>query len=558
MSRILLTLGCAFLLAASVTSETLAQPTMTAERIVSGLNRPVFVGTAPGDPDRLFILLQRQNSIGRIKIFNLSTNTLNAADFLAISGLSGGNEQGLLGLAFHPNYQKNGLFYVNITTQAGGGDTVIREYQRQTADLADASSARTVMTFNQPFSNHNGGWMDFGPDGYLYIASGDGGSGGDPQNNAQDITNNRLGKLLRIDPLGNNGGGGQYGIPASNPFVGITGDDEIWAYGLRNPWRCSFDALTGDLYIADVGQGSLEEIDVQPASSTGGENYGWRVREGTSGGALAGAIDPVYDYSHGAGNNQGFSVTGGYVYRGPIAVLQGHYFFADYVTDRIWSFKWDGSAPGTHNGSNFTDFIDWTDLITTNVGTIANISSFGEDSVGNLYIVDLNGEVFRITGATIPTNVDGQKLLDGLIVGGSVSDLNESDDSYQELDPSPTANPIKQKIDVIAQAQAGTETPTGFSFRVEAKMIGGPSGDVTQVVRLFNYQTNRFEIMDTRPASTSDTVVTVVGTGDLTRFVQQTGTREITAKVTWTSDEFSGDPFEWSIDVDEMVWPVAD
>ena len=220
-----------------------------------------------------------------------------------------------------------------------------------------------------------------------------GGSGGDPQNNAQDKTNNLLGKMLRIDPLGNNSSNGQYGNPPGNPFVGVTGDDEIWAYGLRNPWRCCFDSLTGDLYIADVGQGSLEEIDVQPAADPGGTNYGWRVREGTSGGALSGAIDPIYDYQHGSGANEGFSVTGGCVYRGPINVLQGHYFFADYVTDRVWSLKWNGSAPSTHNGTNYTEYRDWTDLITTSSGSIANISSFGEDDDGNLYIVELAGEV---------------------------------------------------------------------------------------------------------------------------------------------------------------------
>ena len=278
-----------------------------------------------------------------------------------------------MGLAFHPDYATNGRFYVNVTTAAGGGDTSIREYTRQTADIADAASARVLIAIDQPFTNHNGGWMGFSPvDGLLYITSGDGGSGGDPQNNAQTITNNLLGKLLRIDPLGNNSSNGQYGIPASNPFVGITGDDEIWAYGLRNPWRCSFDSLTGDLYIADVGQGAKEEIDVQPASNLGGTNYGWRVREGTNGGALPGAIDPVYDYGHGTGNLEGFSVTGGYLYRGPIAALNGHYFFADYVSDRIWSFKWDGSPQSSHDGTNYSNFIDWTDQITTDFGSAHN------------------------------------------------------------------------------------------------------------------------------------------------------------------------------------------
>ena len=537
--------------------QTVAQPSMTAVRIASGLTRPVFATTAPGDADRFFVVEQRSGSTGRIKILNLGSGTLNATPFLQVSGLATGSEQGLLGLAFHPNYQENGLFYVNVTTSAGGGDTEVREYQRLTDDLADSTSARIVMAYNQPFSNHNGGWMSFGPNGFLYIASGDGGSGGDPQNNAQDTTNNLLGKIFRIDPLGSNGGGGDYGIPASNPFVGVNGDDEIWAYGLRNPWRCSFDRQTGDLYIADVGQGSREEIVVQPASSQGGENYGWRVREGTSGSPLSGAIDPIYDYTHGGGTTQGFSVTGGYVYRGPVNVLNGHYFFADYVRSRIWSLKWDGSAPTSHNGTNYTDFIDWTDKIATDIGTIGSISSFAEDETGNLYIIDLGGEIFQVAGAEIPTLPEGQKLLDGVMGGGLTSDVNESDDVYEVLDPSPTINPLKQKVDVIFQSTAGSETPIAFSFRVEAKKVGGPVGDVFQSIRLFDYQTRKWEIVDSRAATNIDERITIEPAGDITRFVHAV-TREITARVVWTVDDFTGDPFQWSIDIDEAVWPVTD
>jgi hypothetical protein len=345
---------------------------------------------------------------GDIEILNVATGSINSTPFLTINGLSNGNEQGLLGMAFHPDYVNNGLFYVNYTN--GAGDTVIQEYSRANNDQANAASARTLLTIDQPFSNHNGGWMGFGQDDLLYIATGDGGSGGDPQNNAQDITNNLLGKMLRIDPLGNNSSNGQYGNPGSNPFVGVTGDDEIWAFGLRNPWRPSFDRLTGDLYIADVGQGAREEVNVQAASSSGGENYGWRIREGTSGNSLPGAIDPIYDYSHGSGDLQGFSVTGGYVYRGPIDALQGHYFFADFITQRIWSLKWDGSDPSTFDGTNYTDFIDWTDVISTDAGTINGLSSFAEDESGNLFLIDLGGEIFRIDTASVPEPASGLVL----------------------------------------------------------------------------------------------------------------------------------------------------
>ena len=406
-ARVLTSLGCAlasvFLLLVSSAN---AQLEMTATRVASGLSRPVFATAAPGDSGRMFIVEQHS---GEIKILNVASGTINSTPFLNINGNTTGNEQGLLGLAFHPDYVNNGLFYVNFTN--GAGDTLVREYARANDDQANVASARTLLTIDQPFPNHNAGWMDFRPDGNLYISTGDGGSGGDPQNNAQDITNNLLGKILRIDPLGSNSSNGQYGIPNSNPFVGGTGDDEIWAYGLRNPWRPSFDRQTGDLYIADVGQGAKEEINVQSASSAGGENYGWKIREGTNGSSLPGAIDPIYDYEHGFGDLEGISVTGGYVYRGPIGALQGHYFFADYVNERIWSLKWDGSDASSFDGTNYTDFIDWTDVITTNVGTINQISSFAEDEFGNLFIIDLGGEIFRIDTAAVPEPAAGLVLV---------------------------------------------------------------------------------------------------------------------------------------------------
>ena len=383
-------------------SPVLAQPEMSVTRVATGLSRPVFGTTAPGDSGRMFVVEQHS---GQIKILDVDSGIINATPFLDVNGNTTGNEQGLLGMTFHPDYVNNGLFYVNYTN--GAGDSVIQEYSRLNANQADTTSARTLMTISQPYSNHNAGWMDFGMDDKLYISTGDGGSGGDPDNNAQTITGNLLGKILRIDPLGSNSSNGQYGIPADNPFVGVTGDDEIWAYGLRNAWRPSFDRLTGDLYLADVGQGAREEINVQPASSSGGENYGWSVREGTSGPPLPGAIDPIYDYDHGAGDQEGFSVTGGYVYRGSIDELQGHYFFADFVTDRIWSMKWDGSDPSAFDGTNYTDFIDWTDVITTDIGSIANISSFAEDELGNLYFIDLGGEIYRMDTASIPEPAAG-------------------------------------------------------------------------------------------------------------------------------------------------------
>jgi hypothetical protein len=282
------------------------------------------------------------------------------------------------------------------------------------------------------------------------------------------------------------------------------------------------------------------------------------VREGTHGSALAGAIDPIYDYSHGSGPLQGNSVTGGYVYRGPIAALHGHYFFADFVRAQVWSMKWNGDPPNAHDGTNFTDFNDWTPLITTNTGSIAAISSFGEDAAGNLYVIDLNGgEIFRIDSAIIPTLAGASKMLDGVKTGGEIADLNTRDDIYLEIDPSPTANPRKQKIELLLQAIANKADPEQLEFRVQAHMTGGPPGDVIQKVRLLNWQTRQFVELDSRPATNTDSVAVATATGDLSDFVHPT-TREITASLQWQSPEFSGAPFTWSVSVDEAVWTVTD
>ena len=252
--------------------------TIQLQLVVSGLNLPVTVTNAGDGSGRLFIVQQT----GQIRILN--GGTLLPTPFLNISGLvSCCGEQGLLGLAFHPDYANNGFFYVNYTNVAG--NTVVARYEVSPTDpnVADPNSAQTVLTQNQPFSNHNGGQLAFGPDGYLYIALGDGGSGGDPQENGQNLQT-WLGKILRVDINGDDFPGDpnrNYAVPPGNPFVGDPNAlDEIWAYGVRNPWRCTFDRLTGDFFIADVGQNAWEEINFQPAASAGGENYGWDVLEG--------------------------------------------------------------------------------------------------------------------------------------------------------------------------------------------------------------------------------------------------------------------------------------
>jgi glucose/arabinose dehydrogenase len=415
--------GLAVTLAASVlmltcTASAQAQ-VLTAQRVANGLSRPLYVTMPPDDTDRLFIVEQHT---GNILIYDRNTETILGTEFLTVGGISTGGEQGLLGLAFDPDYDTNGFFYVNYT--AGDGSTHVDRYEVSgDPNVADSGSATPVLSFAQPQSNHNGGWIGFGPDGYLYISSGDGGAGNDsgsghtePGGNGQDIEDNLLGKILRIDVGGDDFPGDSnrnYAIPPTNPFVGVTGDDEIWSYGLRNPWRASFDSLTGDLYIGDVGQNTREEIDVQPAASTGGENYGWRLREGTiatpSGGVGGpkplGAIDPIHEYTH----SDGISITGGYVYRGPIPVMQGRYFFADF-TGRIWSLVFDGSAPASFDGTNFTDLFEHTGAIILDAGSIDQVASFGEDPDGNLFIVDLDGEIFQITDAPTLGDTDHFKL----------------------------------------------------------------------------------------------------------------------------------------------------
>ncbi len=370
------------------------------EMVASGLNRPVGVAWPDDGTNRLFVIEQHT---GRIRIVDLNTGSMLAAPFLSLGGLASGNEQGLLGLAFDPLHANNGLFYVNVTV--AGGATEIRRYRvsRTSWDVADPDSGVVLLSIAQPFSNHNGGWIAFGPDGYLYISTGDGGSGFDPGNRAQNL-DTLLGKLLRIDVRATDGPTGQYGIPPDNPFVGVPGArPEIWAYGLRNAWRCSFDRLTGDLYIADVGQNQIEEINFQPASSSGGENYGWRIMEGTrcSDDSRAGGnppcddpslVPPIYEYTHAVG----VSVTGGYVYRGhKLGGLQGTYFFGDYGSARIWSFRYDGAT--------LTEFAERTAELNPGLANVGFLSSFGEGPDGELYLLDLvGGALFRMVSAAEP------------------------------------------------------------------------------------------------------------------------------------------------------------
>jgi glucose/arabinose dehydrogenase len=381
-----------------------APAALTTELVASALDQPVFATFVPGDADRLFIVEQP----GTIRILDIAIDppAVLGQAFADITSRvnDSGYEQGLLGLAFHPNFEANRRFYVSYTNASNALVISRFEVPPGTPNRADENSEQVLMTIVEPQTNHNAGWLGFGPnDGLLYIATGDGGGtlGDDGPGhtpgvgNSQDITDNLLGKILRIDVDASDGPGGNYGIPPSNPFVGVSGDDEIWAFGLRNPWRNAFDAANGDLYIADVGQDSWEEINFQPASSGGGENWGWRCREGahdfdTSGDCTGTMLDPIHEFAHGGQPFQ-CSITGGEVYRGcAIPEEHGTYFYADFCSNRIWSLSvQDGVA---------TDLAErTTELDPPGSSNIQDVSSFGRDAEGEIYIVDRrDGEVFQI------------------------------------------------------------------------------------------------------------------------------------------------------------------
>ena len=347
------------------------------QRVAGGFEQPTFVTHAGDGTGRLFVL----ERAGTIRI--IVSGAILLTPFLDIRSIirSAGQEQGLLGLAFHPRYRENGRFFVAYT--ASNGDNTLAEYRvSQDAGRAAAASGKVLLAIPDFAPNHNGGMAAFGPDGYLYMSTGDGGGSGDPQRNGQNLQT-LLGKILRLD-IDN---GLPYGIPPNNPYAGSeNARKEIWAYGLRNPWRFSFDQSTGDLWIADVGQNAWEEINLQPASSRGGENYGWSSMEGrhcfrpSTGCDTSGLVQPIAEY----GRNMGCSVSGGYVYRGrEYPALTGSYFYADYCSGRIWSLRPRQSGV-------------WQpiELLDSDV----QISSFGEDEAGEVYVTGLSdGVLYRLT-----------------------------------------------------------------------------------------------------------------------------------------------------------------
>ena len=353
-----------------------------AEKIIDSLNNPLFLTAPAGSTDALYIL----EKPGRVMIYDRASKKVNPEPFLDIRDQIDikMNEQGLLGMAFSPNYKSDRRFYLYYTDLKG--DTQVSRFTVQ-ANGKDISEEK-LLSVKQDFKNHNGGWIGFGPENLLYIALGDGGAGNDPKNRAQDM-NNHLGKILRIDVSGKTG----YTVPKDNPFISKPDTHpEIYAFGLRNPWRCSWDTETNHFYIGDVGQNAWEEVNVVDQETLKGADFGWRLREAThatpaksvGGEKPKAAIDPVLEYDR----SQGKSITGGYVYRGKIKSIQGHYFYADFASNKIWSFKFDGKKA--------SDEKECTQLFAQRGRPITQIASFGLDPQGEMYIIGHQGDIYQI------------------------------------------------------------------------------------------------------------------------------------------------------------------
>jgi glucose/arabinose dehydrogenase len=423
--------------------------------VTSGLTQPVFITHAGDGSGRQFIV----ERAGRIRM--IKNGALLATSFLDIHTLvnSSGSEQGLLALAFHPNYASNGQFYTVHTIQ--DGSLVLSRFIRSSnnPDLANAGSRVTLLTIPHPTNaNHNGGTLAFGPDGYLYWSTGDGGGGGDVPNNAQNLTV-LLGKILRLDV----DSGSPYGIPSSNPFFndptpGVR--KEIWAYGLRNPWRISFDAQTGDLFIGDVGQGTREEIDFQPAGSSGGENYGWHVMEGSlcfnpsSGCNTTGKVLPIAEYDH----TVGCSVSGGYMYRGSqYSLLQGHYFYADFCSGALFSLEGNNIS-----GWNITPLGD----------TPYSVSTFGEDENGELYLADYGtGKIYQLgytTFADVPATHIFYRYIQGLYNAGITAGCSNSPRMY-----CPDSSVTRGEMAVFIERAMGNFSPVPSPSGMFTDISGG-------------------------------------------------------------------------------------
>lgn len=518
---------------------------------VTGLSQPVAMIQDPTLSNVQYVV-QRT---GLIRVIQngvvLSTPFANLSSLLITSYI----EQGLLGLAFAPDYATSGYAYVYYNDTSG--NIQISRYSRSTGNplTLDPTTAYPILTVGHTLHpNHNGGTLRFGPDGYLYAGLGDGGGGNDPNQHGQD-PNTLLAKMIRIDPTSDDFPGDpnrNYHIPATNPFVDgtpITAMGEIWDFGVRNPWKWCFDSPalggTGALIIADVGQDAYEEVDLEQPG-TGGVNYGWRLREGMHSTGLGGTqaygplTDPIAEYSH--YGTAGNAITGGYIYRGSALgnFWRGRYFYADEVTGDVWSFILNQSGAGSAGDNT---------LHTAELGTAAGaISSIDIDSAGELYFLNFGaGRIYKVVSSAVPPT--GFTLFRGILDSGGLSDLSQSDDSRLVITGQITAILSDSPVNVQLDATAPSETPSALRFFLEAQ---SSSANLRQVVELWDYTTSTWVALDSRQSTQNADSRIVLTASNPSRFIQS-GTRAMRAQIRYFATGVI--PFvRWTARIDQAVW----
>lgn len=498
--------------AAMLSSVALAQ--LKAAVFVTGLSLPVSMIQDPTNPNIQYVVQQR----GRIRV--IINGVLQATDLVTLASVcsQSGSERGLLGLAFAPDYATSGFLYVNYTDISTGATKIARLTRTSVSPpLADISTLFPIHTISQPYSNHNGGTLRFGPDGYLYIGMGDGGNSYDPGNRAQTLNNMLLGKMLRIDPTGDDfpaDATRNYSTPASNPFNGTNGDKEIWSCGLRNPWKFSFDNPawlgTGAMLIGDVGQDTWEEVDFEPAGVSG-RNYGWRVREGFASTGFTGAnaipfTDPIHVYQHSGPNGQ--SITGGYVARGNLAGdLFGRYFFAEYIDGKVWSIGLNYDINGNATAGSLVEHT--AEL--SNTGALGNISSLDVDSNGNLYLVSYSGgKILRLVPNTFAWITDTSQKYIGRKLGG-VRELLTVDGKTYQMWPNWLVDSAAEEN--LATLIVGHQTDNFAATTLSCQVDGffNQAGNGTVKVQLYNWSTSSYDNVITGTMTGSNQTFSVSG-----------------------------------------------
>jgi glucose/arabinose dehydrogenase len=537
---------------AAAVALTSARAAITVQPYVAGLFQPLAFIQDPTNPSIQF-------AVQKTGLIRVVQNGVIVGTFLDMTGqVSTSSERGLLGLVFAPDYAASGRFYVNYTNLSG--DTRIARFNRSAGNplIADPGSQFPILSVAQPFDNHNGGTLKFGPDGMLYIGMGDGGDGYDPGNRAQS-PNTLLGKMLRIDvssdafPADPNR---NYSIPPSNPFPPgnpLGALSEIWAFGYRNPWKFSFDdparGGTGAMVVGDVGQDFWEEVDYEPALA-GGRNYGWRMLEGTHptglGGQSFGPLTaPIIEYDHTVGH----SITGGYIYRGSLlgSAYRGRYFYADFINRKLWSAQ-IVVDPVTHEGTA-ANIVEHTAEVGGGAA-LGRVSSIDVDSNGELFIVDFDGRAQRLMGVPVIVNPATYTLFRGRYVSGDLASLTTSDDVKLNVRPGAVITNSESPVQIVEEATAPVGDTVQLRFILEASVS---INNLQQRIELYNFSTAQYNLIDARAATTSDTT-TIVSAGVPAAYVNPAD-RRIRARLSWRAVG----PlvlYPWTVRVDRSVWEI--